>query len=383
MIWIRKIQDVDFDKDFDKVKIYRYILLAIGALAVGLMSEGCSSRSSDEPRPDQGEFCELVISLSSETSVTETPATRADRPWDNDPDPESGFPSEYRIDRVLLYFVTPGNAIIPFSPTLTDRDDVNNTVTYRTEIDVRSPFVSHYADGTMSLSGRIVAVANGPEDYIPADPFSRIPFDISDVDSRGLIPMWGVTTVSGLPLIADGTTHAGEIKLLRAVPKITIEMADDLKDLYTITQVVPDQRDYLTQGYIAPGDAADATRTGSLMMEGCFNPFLGAAANTSPQFYNIGKYEVWGYLTERQGPASATPLSFTVTLAEKAHPERNFTGKVYLCDYLDNGQPDFSTAFTRLVRNHDYRYRISLRELEFVISFKEWIFGGKVHIELE
>ena len=365
------------------MKIYRYILLAIGALAVGLMSGGCSSRKSDEPRPDQGEFCELVISLSSETSVTDRPATRADQPWDNDPDPEPGFPSEYRIDRVLLYFVTSGNAIIPFSPTLTDRDDANNTVTYSTTIDVRSHFVSHNADGTMSLSGRIVAVANGPEDYTPADPFSRIPFDISDVDSRGLIPMWGVTTVSNLPLIADRTSDAGEIKLLRAVPKITIEMAEDLKDLYTITNVVPDQRDYLTQGYIVPGGAMDATRTGSLMMEGSFNPFVGATANIAPRFYNIGRDEVYGYLTERPGPASATPLGFTVTVAEKARPECSFTGKVYLCDYLDNGQPDFDTAFTQLVRNHDYRYRISLKELEFVVSFKEWIFGGKVHIDLE
>lgn len=347
------------------------------------MSEGCSSRKSDEPRPDQGEFCELVISLSSETSVTETPATRADLPWDNDPNPESGFPSEYSIDRVLLYFVTPGNAIIPFSPTLTGRDDANNTVTYSTRIDVRSQFVSHNADGSLSLSGRIVAVANGPQDYVPADPFSRIPFDISDVDTHGLIPMWGVTTVTRLPLTVDGTSDAGEIKLLRAVPKITIEMADDLKELYTITKVVPDQRDYLTQGYIVPGGAADATRTGSLMMEGSFNTYLGATADTAPKFYNIGGHEVWGYLTERRGPASTTPLGFTVTLAEKAHPERNFTGKVYLCDYLDNGQPDFGTAFPQLVRNHDYRYRISLRELEFVISFKEWIFGGKVHIDLE
>lgn len=363
------------------MKIYRYILLAIGALAVGLMSGGCSSRKSDEPRPDQGEFCELVISLSSETSVTDSPATRADQPWDKDHDQELGFPSEYMIDRVLLYFVTSGNAIIPFSPTLTDSDD--NTVTYSTKIDLRSQFVSHNADGTMSLSGKIVAVANGPEDYIPADPFSRIPFDISDVDSRGLIPMWGVTSVTRLPLTVDGTTYAGKIKLLRAVSKITIEMAEDLKDQYTITNVVPDQRDYLTQGYIAPGGAADATSTGSLMMEGSFNPFLGATANIAPRFYNIGRDEVYGYLTERQGPASATPLGFTVTVAEKERPECSFAGKVYLCDYLDNGQPDFDTAFTQLVRNHDYRYRISLRELEFVVSFKEWIFGGKVHIELE
>lgn len=365
------------------MKIYRYILLTIWTLAVGILAAGCSSRHKDEPEPGRGEFCELVISLSSETSVTEIPVTRADLPWDNDPDPEPGFPSESAIDRVLLYLVTPGNAVIPFSPTLTDRDDANHTVTYSTRINVRSPFVSRNADGSMSLSGRIVAVANGPVDYTPSDPFDRIPFAVSDIDTHGLIPMWGVTSVTNLPLTVDGTSYAGEIKLLRAVPKITIELDDDFKDLYTITDVVPDQRDYLTQGYIVPRSASDVTRTGSLLMDGCFNPFLDAAANTAPVFYNIGENEAWSYPAERQGLASATPLGFTVTLAEKNHPERNFTGKVYLCDYLDNGRPDFSSAFTRLVRNHDYRYRISLRELEFVISFKEWIFGGKVHIDLE
>lgn len=268
------------------MKIYRYILLTIWTLTAGILAAGCSSRHKDEPEPGPGEFCELVISLSSETSVTDSPATRADQPWDNDPDPEDGFPSEYRIDRVLLYFVTPGNAIIPFSPTLTDRDDANNTVTYSTRIDVRSHFVSHNADGSLSLSGRIVAVANGPEDYTPADPFSRIPFAISDVDTHGLIPMWGVRTVTNLPLTVDGTSYAGEIKLLRAVSKITIEMADEFKDQYNIVSVEPNQSNYLTQGYIAPGGAAEATSTGALLMEGCYNPFLDATADTAPKFYN-------------------------------------------------------------------------------------------------
>lgn len=372
------------------MKIYRYILLTIWTLAVGILAAGCSSRHEDEPEPGRGEFCELVISLSSETSVTETPATRAtDQPWDDPYREDPGFPSESAIDRVLLYLVTSGNAVIPFSPTLTDRDDANHTVTYSTKIDVRSPYVSRGADGTLSLSGRIVAVANGPEDYTPADPFSRIPFAISDVDTHGLIPMWGVRTVTNLPLTVDGTTYAGEIKLLRAVSKITIEMADDLKDLYNIVSVVPHQSNYLTQGYIAPGGAADVASTGALMMEGCFNPFLGAAANTAPVFYNIGENKVWGYLAERRGKRITDPttLGFTVTLAEKDHPERKFTGKVLLCNYFDNGEnkgkPDILSAFTQLVRNHDYQYKISLRELEFVISFKEWIFGGKVHIELE
>lgn len=352
-------------------------------VAVGIDAGGCSSRHNDDPEPDRREFCELVISLSSQSSVTDSPGTRADQPWDNDPAPEHGFPSEYRIDHVLLYFVTPDKAAIPFYPILTDRDDNNNSVTYSTKIDVRSQFVNRAADGTLSLSGRIVAVANGPEDYTPADPFSRIPFAMSDVDTRGLIPMWGVTSVTNLPLAVDGTTDAGNIKLLRAVPKITIELDDDFKDRYTITNVVPDQRDYLTQGYIVPVGAAVVADTGSLMMEGCFNPSLTAEANSAPVFYNIGGNKVWCYPAERRIPDSDRPLGFTVTLAEKDHPERNFTGKVYLCDYLDNGQPDYYSAFTRLVRNHDYKYRISLRELEFVISFKEWIFGGKVHIELE
>ena len=364
------------------MKIYRYILLTIWTLAVGILAAGCSSRHKDEPEPGRGEFCELVISLSSETSVTDSPATRADQPWDNDPDPEDGFPSEYRIDRVLLYFVTPGNAIIPFSPTLTDRDDANNTVTYSTRIDVRSHFVSHNADGSLSLSGRIVAVANGPEDYIPADPFSRIPFAISDVDTHGLIPMWGVRTVTNLPLTVDGTSYAGEIKLLRAVSKITIEMADEFKDQYNIVSVEPNQSNYLTQGYIAPGGAAEATSTGALLMEGCYNPFLDATADTAPKFYNIGENKVWGYLAERRGRYELERLGFTVTLAEKDHPERTFTGKVYLCDYKD-GKPYVPSLFPQLVRNHDYQYKISLKELEFIISFKEWIFGGKVHIDLE
>lgn len=367
------------------MKIYRYILLTIWTLAVGILAAGCSSRHKDEPEPGRGEFCELVISLSSETSVTETPVTRADQPWDDDPDPEPGFPSESAIDRVLLYLVTSDNAVIPFSPTLTERDDANHTVTYSTRIDVRSPYVSRGADGTLSLSGRIVAVANGPEDYTPADPFSRIPFNISDVDATGLIPMWGVTTVSNLPLAVNQTSNAGNIELLRAVSKITIEMADEFKDLYNIVSVVPHQSNYLTQGYIAPGGAADVASTGALLMEGCYNPFSESAANTAPKFYNIGGNKVWGYLAERQGrnPSNPMGLGFTVTLAEKDHPERNFTGTVYLCDYFDNGKPDILSMFRQLVRNHDYQYRISLKELEFVISFKEWIFGGKVHIELE
>ncbi len=56
--------------------------------------------------------------------------------------------------------------------------------------------------------------------------------------------------------------------------------------------------------------------------------------------------------------------------------------RVYLCDYAGK-EPDYSSAFDGLVRNYAYKYVISLDKLEFLVSFKDWIFGGKVHIELD
>lgn len=362
------------------MKFYHYILLTIGILVTGMIAEGCSTRNSDVVESDMEKFCELVISLSSEISIPHTPATRADQSWGEPYPEEPGVPSEYNIDDVSLYFITVDNTVIPFATTLKERN--NNIVTYSARIDVRSWFVDHAADGSPSLSGRIVAVANCPDGYTPGSPFRDIPFLVSDIDQYKIIPMWGVASVNNLQLTVDSSVHAGDIMMLRAVPKITIEMDDDFRNLYKIVSVVPDQQDYPAEGNCVPRNALNVTRTADLMMEGCFNPYL-SSLYTAPQFHNLGSDRVWSYPVERSGPDdTGTPLSFTVTLEQKDKPGVRFSGKVYLCDYVD-GKPNLNAAFPQLVRNHDYLYRISLKELEFVISFKEWIFGGKVHIELE
>lgn len=348
------------------------------------LTGGCTQASSDEPvpTPEHADMCELVISLSAEAPVAKAPATRTDQPWDYPYPEDPGFPSEYAIDHISLYFITRDNAVLPLSPTQTG--ETNDTYTYKVKIDRNASYVDLNADGSRSISGRIVAIANYPDGATPAEPLGDVAYPLSVIDSSRRIPMWGVTTLTDLTLIADATVSAGEIKLLRSVPKITIEIADDLKKIYRISSVTPDQTDYLSVANCFPTGGDTASNTGSLWIEGCFNG-TSTQDHVSPIFYNMGTDKVWTYLAERTCPLTPNgkPLSFTVTLERiDGVISQPFTGKVYLCDYV-NGAPDFSSAFERLVRNHDYQYKISLSELEFIISFKEWAFGGKVHIELE
>ncbi|MDE6716586.1 MAG: hypothetical protein K2J70_00200, partial [Muribaculaceae bacterium] len=96
-----------------------------------------------------------------------------------------------------------------------------------------------------------------------------------------------------------------------------------------------------------------------------------------------GSHEVTLYTAEREMPGVAGfPRWFNVTLERIDGTGQPIIGKVYLCDY-GQGQPNFEKSFDKLIRNHDYRYEISLAEMSFVVSFKEWIYGGKVHIDLE
>ena len=92
---------------------------------------------------------------------------------------------------------------------------------------------------------------------------------------------------------------------------------------------------------------------------------------------------MYAYAAERSfSGAPSAPATLLVTLQRKDGKGKPFSGRLRLCDYKD-GLPIEGSGFTRLVRNHDYRYVLSLSELLFKISFSEWVFGGKVHIELE
>lgn len=356
------------------MKLYHHIL-TITALV--LIATGCST---EEPAPDTsfGE-CELVVTLDTGTGYTPTRA-EDDRPWGYPYPEEEGTPSENRVESVSLYFVTNSGTIITMVPT--ESSGSNGSYQYSTTINVTDSYVTKKTDGTYSISGRIVAVANYPG-QLPANPFDMPAYDIERLYDSNLIPMWGISTVSDLTLRVNHTSDAGSVRLLRSVPKITIMLSEELATEYKISKVTSEDRGYQSSAYCQPKGALSASDTQMLMREGCFNPMVDPVGTAPNKFYGLGTERVWSYPAERRCLLSSESiLSFIVTIERIDGTGIPFTGKVYLCDYA-GGKPQFDTAFTGLVRNHDYQYKISLSELEFIISFKQWIFGGKVHLELE
>lgn len=350
-----------------------------------LIVGGCAS-SPDEPAVPAGD-CELVITVNAATDLQKTPSTRADLTW-GDPYPdEEGLEAERAINLISLYLVTDNGVILTLSPT--EANGADGVYHYKTKVNLNSSFVEKDDLDRFMLTGKVVALANLPNRAFPGDPFNVSPFSINAMNATGFLPMWGVLRFDRILLEPNMTVDVGEIKMLRSVPKITVEIHPDFKEKYEITSIAADQTDYYTLGRIEPADAESATATTALSIEGCFNPDLSGDEGSTPLFHGLengATDRVWCYTTERNCPASSTsggPLSFTVTLRSLTDPgEPDFSGKIYLCDYTD-GKPDFTKTFPRLVRNHDYVFRLSLTPLDFIVDVEQWKFGGKVHLELE
>lgn len=364
------------------MKIYHFILLAILMLAAS-----CSSIDEPDTAPASGseETCDLVVTLAAELPVaTDHTATRSGDTW-GDPYPEEeGLPDEKRIENMCMYLAI-GDVVYPLTPTLLSTDE--HSYSYKCTIPLRSGYVQRQPDGSYLLTGRLVAMANMENNVIPASPFTYTPIDLSIIDRKKVIPMWGVTSLKNLRLENNKTVDCGQtIKLLRAVPKLTFELADDFKDTYCITAVTSPRNDFELTGYCQPGNSENVSTTTALGIEDCFNPApAGSAKGGIPAIYGLGTDKVWLYTGESKCNVNAgekLPAYFNITLKRRDGTGLPITGNVYLCDY-SAGQPNYSTAFPRLVRNHDYQYIISLSKLEFLIEVREWIFGGKVHIELE
>ncbi|MCM1319163.1 MAG: hypothetical protein NC217_02130 [Muribaculaceae bacterium] len=361
------------------MKLLKYIF-STATLALALVS--CSS---DEPMPEDtmgaSDSCELVVTLNTGVqNPSKAPITN--NPWEDGYPEEEGTNWENTVETLHLYFIPEGqdgsNAIY-LVPVSSAGD--NGKYEYRVRISVSESFVAKKEDGDYSISGRIVAIANY-QNPAPANPLNFRAFDIDKVNEDHLIPMWGVTTVTDLTMRINHTSYAGNIQLLRAVPKITFMLDEQIASEYTISNVQPVQTNYLNLAYAYPGEASTALTTESLKTEDCFNPVLASNDYSTPYFWGLNTTKAWCYVSERTTTGPRGGYSFKVTLRRNSSNQPPITGTVYLCDYVDK-KPDVSAVIPQLVRNHDYQYIISLSELKFIISFREWVFGGNVHLELE
>lgn len=359
------------------MKIFSYILMAIGLMLVS----ACSSEQVEEPVMP-ADVCELVITLDADLNIVKNPQTRADNPW-GEPYPEGEESDmERRIEDVSLYLVIGEEPLMHhYSLPLTRIGAEDGRYKYEATLELNSAYI-HRVGGKPYLTARILALVNHPEKSDFANPFDSSPFSVSSIYDNQVIPMWGVTSVSDLELTANTSVDIGDIKMLRAVPKISIILDDEIKNEYKITQIDASENNYLMFGLIHPNNAESVSSTGDLMIEDCFNPCSDSSTAT-PYFYGLGTHAAWCYTAESRTPViNGTPQSFIVTLERTDGRGKPFTGKVYLCDY-QNGKPNFNKSFSGLVRNHDYQFKIHLRELEFDVSFAKWQYGGKLHIELE
>lgn len=347
-----------------------------------------SCSSENEPiNPDSGDgykgSCDLVVSLVADTPIEKRDiSTRAGETWGDPYDSSDANTFENAIDNVFMYVVTSDNHIFPLITKFLNAE--NGVKEYKITLSLDNEYVTPASNGKYIFSGRIVALAN-MKGAMPASPFEYLEFKSADIDNDEYIPMWGVTSYVNVELKPEETVDGGEIVLLRSVPKLTFELADNISDKYRITSVSSPRNDFRLEGNCNPTGCESAYRTKALSIEGCFNESADGLQGPSPKVrYNSGSTKTTIYLPEMicQKDNSGMPPYFDVTLERADGSSLPIKGKVYLCDYT-SGKPVMSSAFPRLVRNHDYQFIIDLAELEFTISFREWIFGGKVHIDLE
>lgn len=358
------------------MKFLNHILI-LSALALAACSETAS-----EPEVSPA-ACTISIVL---RDGGMQPAAAADGStggtWGDQYDESYYYPSESVIDNIHFFVRTKNGQTRGLRAELMTEGSA--IMTYKAQIALDDELVERRGN-KYYFTGDIIGITNYSETI--NSPYADSPFSISTVnlagESGGLIPMWGVAHLDGLMLEEDKVVLAGDIYMLRSVPRITFMLHDDIKSLYRFKSIEFDQTDYPAIAYVYPTGGETATDTRQLFRETCFNP-----AETSqtfmPHFYtSADKNTWWTYVAERTcGLVDGTPLGFTVTLEEIAEPHRTFSGKTYLCDY-SKGAPDFSSPYDKLVRNHDYRFVINLTPLDFSVEIQKWIPGGRFNIDFD
>lgn len=373
---------------------------------------GCSS-SADEPDivPAPSPASD-AFSLSVDVKVEDIKDSGSrGLEWGDDYSPDDpGNDMDNTIKRLDLYF-TPMAGDDSFEPihlNIRDTYPLEGGYRYVVDIPTGSPFVRLQSDGSYMAYGRIVAVANDP-DGAPLDPLADYLFDIDDIFAQKAIPMWGAATASGILLTENKVSQGPVIPLLRSVAKIVIDFANpysaDKKERFrTLSVEVADGQQYNLKGNFLPKDAAGATSTDNLDIEGCFNEYAGSQT-PAIQFFNLyttddgpqspnakkdfsnawvdGASTVWAYLPEVSLNPDGKPRQLDIKARYKlemwgdsgfiGYGTEDFEFPIYLCEYKD-GVPQFDQPYQKLVRNHVYQYRITVssKDMDFNVSISSW-----------
>ena len=204
----------------------------------------------------------------------------------------------------------------------------------------------------------------------------NITYSLADME---YIPMWGVHKAT-LNLKPGQQYNIGDIDLLRAMSKVTVQLSQDMITRgFTLENLKVDN--YNTQGYATPTNASSVAETTELDQEACVRPKTSAATNLSG---TVNNNSVELYLPEYKNIGSTKPATMSVTLqlteevevvdesgthTETVVDHLPFPAGIEFKNYSDDSDFD-------IVRNHHYIFTITDAQvghrLQFEVIAQPW-----------
>ena len=193
--------------------------------------------------------------------------------------------------------------------------------------------------------------------------------DISDIeyslaDTKRYIPMWGVGSFSSLTL--GKSTDIGDIALLRAMAKVSVQLRDDMGAKgYTIGSLAING--YNTRGYSVPLTFRSVSKTADIRFDGSLHP-LDSKATDGPLYFTDYGYT---YIPEYSNTLpSDTPSTVSVDLFRNGKHEGYYT--LHFRAYDSDGAPT-GTPYD-IQRNNYYQFVIYKHDDRTIVTLhvRKW-----------
>ncbi len=295
----------------------------------------------------------FILSLSNATE-----GTRAGTTWGDGYDSQTANAYENRIDpstvQVLIY----------------DTENVAHKVTILSYIQTKPggdeyEFIGSVTDDLPAGDYKLMVFANAASVEGVTD-LSTLSYSYDNAafnNQTQLIPMWGVGTYTFTLKKGERVTLAEPIYLLRAMAKVEIQLADEIKDQYNIAGATLSR--YNTGGYVTPMDYAKVDNTKELEQETgtnitTFKPKEDNAGENLAFIVSEDKKTAMVYIPEYSNAVNEA----TISLKLEESGDQEFL--LYFKDY-QNGSPVTGNAHD-IVRNHIYRYTVK-KATEFEIEY--------------
>ena len=349
----------------------KYIYILTAPIAAAAILTACSS--SDDA-PDKGGSSLSEISLSVVFSGSE--GSRAgenkweviDRPHDADAFETSIAPATIKV----VVYESDGHGSYTHFETLSGPRiralTYIDSDTYR----LVAAFNKNIALPSEGTEIKVMVYAN--DDVEPGDPMA-LPAELK------AIPMWGVTTARLMP----GMTYQniGDINMLRAYAKITLDLDPALQDSYTITAATVEGVNYA--GHTRPKHYEGVEHTTDLIYAPatsplyCFNPVSPAVSGSGVNFKKSQGEAPYYYAYAPETANSVTePITLTIDITETD----SGTSHTFTATADNDGSP-----LADLVRNHIYDYTITSINinaddgLRFKATIRDMEKGGEYNYE--